>query len=44
MIGIGMGLPRHNGEVEGVVMKDDVVLVLGVSGRAPDAQARVPKR
>jgi len=36
MVGIGMGLPRNKGEVEGVVMKDDAVLVLGVSGSAVD--------
>jgi hypothetical protein len=29
-----MGLLRHNGEVEGVVMEDDAVLVLGIRGRA----------
>ena len=39
-----MGLPRHDGEVEGVVMEDDVLLVLGIRGRARYAQAHVPKR
>ena len=29
-----MGLPCHDEEVEGVVMEDDAVLVLGVRGRA----------
>ena len=37
-----MGLPRHDGEVESVVMEDDAVLVLGVRGRARYAQAHVP--
>ena len=39
-----MGLPRHDGEVEGVVKEDDTVLVLGIRGRARYAQAHVPKR
>ena len=39
-----MGLLRHDGEVESVVMEDDAVLVLGVRGRARYAQAHVPKR
>ena len=39
-----MGLPRHDGEVEGVVMEDDAVLVLGIRSRARYAQAHVPKR
>ncbi len=39
-----MELLRHDGEVEGVVMEDDAVLVLGVRGRARYAQAHVPKR
>ena len=34
-----MGLPSHDGEVEGVVMEDDAVLVLGIRGRARYAQA-----
>ena len=34
-----MGLPRHDGEVEGVVMEDDAVLVLGVRGHARHAKA-----
>ena len=29
-----MGLLRLDGEVEGVVMEDDAVLVLGIRGRA----------
>ena len=38
-----MGLPRHDGEVEGVVVEDDAVPVLGIRGRARYAQAHVPK-
>ena len=34
VVGIGVGLPRHEGEVEGVVEKDDAVLELCVCGRA----------
>ena len=44
VVGVGMGLLRHDGEVEGVVVEDDAVLVLGVRGRARYAQAHVPKR
>ena len=29
VVGVGMGLPRLDGEVEGVVVEDDAVLVLG---------------
>ena len=29
-VGVGMGLLRYDGEVEGVVVEDDAVLVLGV--------------
>ena len=39
-----MGLLRHDGEVEGVVVEDVAVLVLGIRGRARYAQAHVPKR
>ncbi len=39
-----MRLLRHDGEVEGVVVEDDAVLVLGIRGRARYAQAHVPKR
>jgi len=35
IVGVGMGLPRHDGEVEGVVMEDDAVLVLSVCGQRP---------
>jgi len=42
--GVGMWLPRQDGEGESVVMEDDAVLVHGVSGRARYAQAHVPKR
>ena len=38
-----MRLPRHDGEVEGVVVKNDAVLELCVRGRARYAQAHVPK-
>ncbi len=41
---VGMGLPCHDGEVEGVVVEDDAVLVLGIRGRACYAQAHVPTR
>ena len=41
---VGMGLPRHDGELEGVVVEDDAVLVLGIRGCARHAQAHVPKR
>ena len=44
VVGVGMGLLRHDGEVEGVIEEDDAVLVLGVRGRACYAQAHVPKR
>ena len=30
MVGVGMGLPRHDGEVEGVVAKKDAFLILGI--------------
>ena len=39
-----MGLPCHDGEVEGVVVEDDAALLLGIRGRARYAQAHVPKR
>ena len=38
----GAAAPRR--EVEGVVVEDDAVLVLGIRGRARYAQAHVPKR
>ena len=41
---VGMGLLRHDGEVESVVVEDDAVLELDVRGRARYAQAHVPKR
>ena len=41
---LGMGLLRHDGEVDGVVVKDEAVLVLSVRGRARYAQAHIPKR
>jgi len=44
VVGVGVGLLRHDGEVEGIVVKDDVVLVLCVRGRACYAQAHIPKR
>ncbi len=39
-----MGLPRHDGEVHGVVTDDNAVLELRVCRRACHAQAHVPKR
>ena len=33
VVGIGVGLLRHDGEVEGVVIKDDAVLELCVCSR-----------
>ena len=39
-----MGLPCHDGKVEGVVVEDDAVLVLGIRGCVRYAQAHVPKR
>jgi len=44
VVGVGMGLLRHDGEVEVVVVEDDAVLVLGIRGRARYAQAHVSKR
>ena len=41
---IGVRLLRHDGEVEGAVVKDDAVLELSVRGRAHYAQAHIPKR
>ena len=40
VVRVGVGLPRH----DGVVLKDDAVLVVGVRGRAHFAQAHVPER
>ena len=36
-----VGLLRHDGEVEGVVVKDDAVLELCVRGRTCNAQAHI---
>ena len=44
VVGVGVGLPRHDWEVEGVVLEDDEVLVVGICGRARYAQAHVPER
>ena len=46
VVGIGVELLRHHGEVEGkgIVVKDDAVLELCVRGRACYAQAHIPKR
>ena len=44
VVGVRMGLPCHDGEVDGVVLEDDAVLVVGVRGRARYAQAHVPIR
>ena len=34
VVGVRMGLLHHDGEVEGVVVEDDAVLVLGIRGCA----------
>ena len=44
VVGIGVGLLYHDGEVVGVVVKNDAVLELCVRGRACYAQAHIPKR
>ena len=44
IVGVGMGLLRHDGEVKDVVAKKDAVLILGIRGRARYAQAHIPKR
>ena len=44
VVGVGVGLLRHDREVEGVVVKDDAVLELCVRGRACYSQAHIPKR
>jgi len=43
-VGVGMGLSRHDGEIEGVVAKKYVVLILGVRGSASYAQVHIPKQ
>jgi hypothetical protein len=44
VVRVGVELPRHDGEVHGVVTDDDAVLELRVRRRACHAQAHVPKR
>ena len=44
VVGVGVGLLRHDGEVEVVVVKYDAVLELCVRGRACYAQAHIPKQ
>ena len=44
IVGVGMGLLRHDGKVESVVVEDDAVLILGVRGRARYAQAHILTR
>ena len=39
VVGIGVGLLRHDGEVEGAVVKYDAVLELCVRGRAHHIEA-----
>ena len=43
VVGVRVGLPRHDMEVEGVVVKDDAVLELRVRCCTCNAQAHVPK-
>ena len=42
IVGVEMGLLRHDREVESVVVEDDAVLVLGICGRERYAHAHVP--
>ncbi len=42
MVGVGMELLHHDGEVGGDVVEDDAGLVLSVCGRACNAHAHVP--
>ena len=44
VVGVGMGLPRHDGEVKSVVVEDDAILELCFRGRACYAQAHIPIR
>ncbi len=44
VVGIGLGLPRYDGEIHGVIANYDAVLELRVRRRACHAQAHVPKR
>ena len=44
VVGVGVGLPRHDGEVEGVVSEDNAFLVVGARGRARYAQGHIPER
>ena len=43
VVGVRVGLPRHDMEVEGVVVKDDAILELRVGYCTCNAQAHVPK-
>jgi len=44
VVGDGMELLLHDGEVDGVVVDDDTALVLFIRGSARYAQAHVPNR
>ncbi len=40
VVGIGVGLLRHDGEVEGVVVKDDAFIVGILMGWTPDRKRK----
>jgi len=44
VVGVGIGLLRHDGEVEGVVVKDDAVLEFCIRGRVLGCRVPEPHR